>query len=219
MRAAIYTRVSSANKSRYGAALAYDQNPEVQAECLRQVAEARGWHVEAVYEDRASGSKEARPGLDTLLRDARRRRFDVVMVFRFDRLSRSVRHFLQVIEEFNAIGIALYSHEQNLDATTPMGKYTVTNLAALAELERDVTRERIIAGMEFARRHGTKSGQAIGRPRAIFRRDRVRELRDQEKLSWARIAREVGSTVGTIRRVYQQANNDTRPCQNPFEGT
>lgn len=219
MRAAIYARVSTASRSRHGEALAYDQNPEVQEDALHEAAKARGWDVQAVYVDRESGAKEVRPGLDQAMADARRRRFDVLMVFRFDRLSRSVRHFLEVIEDLRGAGIALYSHEQALDTTTATGQFTVTILAAVAELERRVIRDRVRAGMEYAKRHGTKSGRAIGRPRAVFRRDRVRELRDREKLSWSEIARQLGATVGTVRRVYREANGEGGLCQNPASGT
>lgn len=217
MRVGIYSRVSSTSKSRFGDAIAYDQNPQVQEDVLRQAALRRGWEVQAVYSDRASGSKESRPALAQLLADARRRRFDVLMVFRFDRLSRSVRHFLQVIEELRGVGVALYSHEQSLDTTTPMGQFTLTMFAALAELERSVIRERVIAGLEYARQHGTKSGNPIGRPRAIFSRDRVRELRNRQSLSWREIAKELGSTIGTVRRAYDLASDDAGPCQNPCE--
>jgi len=219
MKAAIYSRVSTTSKSRCGAAVVFDQNPQVHVDTLREVARRLGWEIQAVYSDRASGGKESRPGLDRLMADARRRRFDVVMVFRFDRLSRSVRHFLQVVDELRGAGVGLYSHEQSLDTTTPMGQFALTIFAALAELERLVIRERITAGLEFARRHGTKSGNAIGRPRAVFRRDQVRQLREQQRLSWRKIARELGSTIGTVRRVYEQGIGDARPCQNLSEGS
>lgn len=218
MRAALYTRVSTATRGRHGDTLAYDQNPEVQQDILREAAKARGWEVHAVYVDRASGAKEARPGLAQAMADARRRRFDVLMLFKFDRLSRSVRHFLQVVEELRAAGVGLYSHEQALDTTTPMGQFTLTMFAALAELERGVIRERVIAGLDYAKRHGTKSGMAIGRPRAVFRRDKVRELRDQG-LSWREIAQTLGATVGTVRRAYKDANGAVAPCQNPCGAT
>src|SRR5215472_18662831 len=99
MKAAIYCRVSTTSKSRCGDGVVYDQNPQVQEDILREAALRLGWEIQAIYCDRASGSKESRPGLDRLMADAHRRRFDVVMVFRFDRLSRSVRHFLQVVDE------------------------------------------------------------------------------------------------------------------------
>lgn len=141
------------------------------------------------------------------------------MGFRFDRLSRSVRHFLQVVDELRGVGVGLYSHEQTLDTTTPMGQFALTMFAALAELERLVVRERITAGLDFARRHGTKSGNAIGRPRAVFRRDQVQELRGHQRLSWRKIAQELGSTNGTVRRVYQQGIGDAGPCQNLSGGS
>ena len=191
--------VSTASKSRYGDIVAHDQDPQVQEDVLRQVAIQRGWQVHAVYSDRESGTKENRPGLGQLMADARRRRFDVVMVFRFDRLSRSVRHFLQVVEELHGAGVGLYSHEQNLDTSTPMGQFTLTMFAALAELERSVLRERVKAGLEHARRNGTKSGRPIGRPRVAVDPARVVALR-QQGLSWSEIRKELGVGKGTAQR-------------------
>ena len=142
MRAAIYLRVSTTSKSRYGETLTFDQRPELQEEPLRRLAEQRGWSIAGVYCDRASGAKETRPELDRLLADARRRKFDVLLVWRFDRLSRSALHFLQIVEELRHLGIDFVSHEQSLDTTTAIGKFTLTIFAALAELERQVNRER-----------------------------------------------------------------------------
>ena len=100
--------------------------------------------------------------------DARRGCFDVLLIWRFDRLSRSVPHFLQVVDELRQFGIELVSHEQSFDTTTAMGKFTLTMFAALAELEREVIRERVQAGIDYARLHGTKSGKPIGRPALCF---------------------------------------------------
>ena len=118
MRAAIYLRVSTTSKSRYGETLAFDQRPELQEEPLRRTAEHRGWSIAEVYCDRASGPKELRPELDRLLADARRGKFDVLLVWRFDRLSRSALHFLQIVEELRRLGIDFASHEQSLDTTS-----------------------------------------------------------------------------------------------------
>jgi DNA invertase Pin-like site-specific DNA recombinase len=153
-----------------------------------------------VYADRASGAKERRPGLDALMADARRGRFDAVVVFRFDRLARSVRQLVLAFEEFRALGIDFVSCQEALDTSTPMGKAMFTIIAAMAELERSIIRERVVAGLEYARQHGTKSGRAVGRPRAIFRRDEVAALRKQG-FSLREIARKLGAGVGTVRRV------------------
>src|SRR5436190_4915815 len=157
MRAALYTRVSTVARSRRGNELTFDQRPEVQEEPLRKLAERRGWIITRVYTDRISGSADVRPGLTELLADARRGFFDVVIVCRFDRLSRSVPHFLNTVDQLRQSGIEFVSHEQNFDTTTAMGKFTLTMFAALAELEREVIRERVQAGLDYARIHGTKS--------------------------------------------------------------
>jgi DNA invertase Pin-like site-specific DNA recombinase len=198
-RAALYLRVSTHSRSRYGEQQAYDQRPEVQEAPLRRLAQARGWRIVEVYTDRIGGASERRPALERLLADARRGAFDLVAVWRFDRLSRSVRHFLGVMDELRSVGVDFVSHEQAFDTTTPMGKFTVTMFAALAELERLVIRERVIAGLEHARAHGTKSGRPIGRPRAVFRRDQVVELR-RLGVPWREVARRLGVGSATVRR-------------------
>jgi DNA invertase Pin-like site-specific DNA recombinase len=212
-RAALYLRVSTASQSRYGDRLAYDQRPELQEGPLRFLADQRGWKITEVYLDRVSGAKAQRPGLDRLMQDARQRRFDVLMVWRFDRLSRSALHFLTVAEELRALGIDFVSYEQALDTTTPMGQFALTMFAALAELERQVIRDRVAAGMLYAKEHGTKSGRPIGRPRAIFRRDEVADLRRQG-LSWRQIARRLGAGVGTVRRAFGDSDGVPEACQN-----
>jgi DNA invertase Pin-like site-specific DNA recombinase len=215
-RAVAYLRVSSGARSRYGDALAYDQNPAVQEGPLRRLAEHRSWSVTQVYCDRASGAKESRPELDRMLAAARRGEFDVVMVWRFDRLSRSVQHFLRLVEELQVLGVDLVSHEQSFDTTTPMGKFCLTMFAALAELEREVIRERVRAGLEFARLHGTKSGRAIGRPRRVFDRQKVLELR-QAGLSWREIARRTGQSVRVVHRAYQALPDAFYAVAKPLE--
>lgn len=207
IRAAIYTRVSTASRSRYGDAVSYDQRPEVQEQPLRGMAEKRGWTVTQVYTDRESGAKQTRPALANLMRDARLCAFDVLLVWRFDRLSRSVLHFLQLVEELRELGIEFVSLEQSFDTTTASGKFTLTMFAALAELEREIIRERVRAGLEYARENGTKSGAPIGRPRAVFRRDEARELRSQG-VSWRAISNRIGVSVATIRRACQDPKSN-----------
>ena len=206
MNAAVYTRVSTVSRRRLGDELVFDQRPEVQAEPLCKLAERRGWSVTRVYTDRTSGTATARPALTELMADARRGRFDVLMIWRFDRLSRSVPHFLQIVNELRQLGIELVSHEQSLDTTTAMGKFTLTMFAALAELEREVIRERVQAGIDYARLHGTKSGKPVGGPPVVFRRDQARELRSAGH-SWRTVARKLGVSIASVRRA----------CQDTFE--
>ena len=214
MRAAIHIRVSTTSKSRQGDVTSFDQNPAVQEHSLHDLIRQRGWELVKVYQDRASGAKESRPGLDSLMADARRGTFDAVVVWRFDRFARSVRQLVLALEEFRSLGIEFVSHQEALDTSTPMGRAMFTIIAAMAELERNIIRERVVAGLDYARKHGTKSGKAVGRPKAVFRRDAVPTLRDQG-LSIRQIARKLGVGMGTVRRVLQRNNGTPGVCRKP----
>ncbi len=131
--------------------------------------------------------------------EARRGAFQVVVVFRFDRFARSVKQLVLALEEFRSLGIDFISHQEALDTSTPMGKAMFTIVAAMAELERSVIRDRVISGLDYARKHGTKSGRSIGRPKAVFRRDQVKVLRAQGQ-SWREIARAMGVSIASVRR-------------------
>lgn len=150
MKAALYGRVST-----------FDQEPENQFAELRRYVAARGW-TPAEYVDRGvSGAKDRRPALDELLRDARRRRFDVLVVWRLDRLGRNLRHLITLLDELQALGIAFVSLNEGIDATTPAGKLQMHILGAIAEFERARIAERVKAGLQRARAQGKR----LGRPR------------------------------------------------------
>jgi len=150
MRAAIYARVSTV-----------DQEPENQLQELRRYVGARGW-TSVEYVDRGvSGAKDRRPALDQLLTDARRRRLDVVVCWRLDRLGRSLKHLITLLDDLQALGVAFVSLAEGIDATTPAGKLQMHILGAIAEFERERIRERVLAGLQRAR----KSGKRLGRPR------------------------------------------------------
>jgi DNA invertase Pin-like site-specific DNA recombinase len=217
-RASLYLRVSTAAKSRRGEVTAFEQDPAVQERPLRELIAQRGWTLYRVYSDRLSGAKEARPGLNALMVDARRGAFDVVVVWRFDRFARSVKQLVLALEEFHALGIDFVSHQESLDTSTPMGRAMFTIIAAMAELERDVIRERTAAGLEYARQHGTKSGKPIGRPRAVFARDQVLQLHS-EGLSGREIARRLSVGEGTVRRVLNPSVRSGGASQNPLAET
>jgi DNA invertase Pin-like site-specific DNA recombinase len=127
-KAAIYVRVSTAAKVKAGADSVFEQNPDVQELPLRQLAEQRGWNVVRVYSDRASGAKENRAGLKSLMADARRGAFAVVLVWRFDRFARSIEQLVSTLAEFRSLKIDFVSHQESLDTSTPMGKamFTIT---------------------------------------------------------------------------------------------
>jgi DNA invertase Pin-like site-specific DNA recombinase len=214
MKVAVYARVSTTGKSKHGGALAFDQDPAVQEKPLIDLIAQRGWQLHRIYADRASGAKERRPGLDQLMADARRGLFEVVVVWRFDRFARSVKQLVLALEEFRALGIDFISHQEALDTSTPMGEAMFTMIAAMATLERSVIRERVMAGLDYARERGTRSGKPIGRPKAVFHRDQVAELR-REGLSWRQTARRLGVGEGTVRRAFQDMAEVPQPCQNP----
>ncbi len=179
MRVGIYARVSTTDKG---------QDPELQLGPLREHARARAWIIHEEYVDQGvSGAKERRPALDQLMADARRRLFDAVLVWRFDRFARSTRHLINALHEFTHLGIAFVSYQENLDTSSPLGEAMFTIIGAMAQLERDITRERVKAGVARARARGKK----LGRPQKVFHRDQVEQLRAQG-LSFRQIGRRLG---------------------------
>lgn len=135
-RVALYMRVSSV-----------DQHPETQLHDLRQMAAQRGFEIVQEYTDRISGVKAKRPGLGQLMLDARHGRFDVVLVWASDRIARSVKHFLEVLDELNRLNVEFISFRENIDTGGPLGRAIVVIIAAIAELERNLIIERVRAGM------------------------------------------------------------------------
>jgi DNA invertase Pin-like site-specific DNA recombinase len=161
LRAAVYARVST-----------LDQEPENQLQELRRYVEARSWSGVEYVDRGVSGAKDRRPALDQLLADARRRRFDVVVCWRLDRLGRNLKHLITLLEDLQALGVAFVSLQEGIDATTPAGKLQMHILGAIAEFERERIRERVLAGLQRARTQGTR----LGRPRALVPIDRVERV-------------------------------------------
>jgi DNA invertase Pin-like site-specific DNA recombinase len=142
MRVAIYARVSTLN----------NQNPEVQLAELREYCQHRHWQIVGEYVDiGVSGSKDSRPELNKLMADAHKRRFDIVVVWKFDRFARSVSHLLRALETFRALRVEFCSFSENVDTSTPYGKMIFTVLGAVAELERSLIVERVRAGIRNAK--------------------------------------------------------------------
>jgi len=164
---------------------------------LREYASRRGWHVVSEYVDKGiSGTKEKRPELDRLMVDAHRRRFGVVVCWKFDRFARSVSHLLRALETFNTLGIAFVSLSEQIDTTTPAGKLIFTVLGAVAELERSLIAERVRAGLRNARSKGVR----LGRPRVVVDASQIAALRAQGA-SWAKVKATTGVSKGTAQRV------------------
>ena len=199
-RVAIYARVSTKG---------HNQDPETQLIALREYAKARGFDVVDEYVDVGiSGSKESRPALNRLMTDARRRRFDSVLVARFDRFARSTRHLIQALEEFNALGVDFISLSESLDTSTPMGKMVYTVIAAVAELERSLIRDRVMMGLERAK----AQGKQLGRPPTEVDEEAICRLREKG-ISLRDIGKKMGVSRTKVLRVL--AN---RAChENPSE--
>ena len=190
-RCALYARVSTLN----------GQDPELQLRELREFAVRRGWEIAGEYVDQGvSGSKESRPQLNRLLADARKRRFDVIAVWKLDLFGRSLKHLVMTLADLESLGIAFVSLRDSFDLSTPSGRLLFQLVGAMAEFERALIQERVRAGLKNAKAKGRK----LGRPRVAIRRDQIESLR-QEGPSWEAIAKELGAGVGTVYRAYQAA--------------
>jgi DNA invertase Pin-like site-specific DNA recombinase len=198
MKVAIYARVSTANNG---------QDPTMQTRELREYCERRGWTVAGEYVDIGiSGTKEKRPELDRLLGEAHRRRFDAVVVWRFDRFARSVSHLLRALETFKSLGIEFVSLSEQVDTSTPTGKMVFTVLGAVAELERSLIVERVRAGLRNAR----AKGRCLGRPKKTVNAAEIATLRTAG-VSWRKIARRMGVSARTARRAGQNPPPECAP--------
>ena len=188
-RVALYTRVSTV-----------DQHPETQLHDLRALAAQRGLEIVEEYKDTISGTKAKRPGLDRLMADARRGKFDVVLVWAFDRMARSVKHFLEVLDELSHLNIEFVSFRENIDTGGPLGRAIIVIIAAIAELERNLIVERVRAGMRRAKLEGRRLGRA---PLEI---DRDAVLRDRRNgMSLGQLAKSYRVSRTSIGRVIRQA--------------
>jgi DNA invertase Pin-like site-specific DNA recombinase len=165
MKVALYARVSTINGQ---------QDPEMQLRELREYCTRRGWEISGEYVDHISGARDKRPALDRLMVDAhRRRRFDAVVVWKFDRFARSTSHLLRALESFRDLGVEFVSLTEAVDTTTAAGKMVFVVLAAVAELERSIIVERVKAGLRNAR----AKGKRLGRPRVSVSPAKIQELR------------------------------------------
>jgi DNA invertase Pin-like site-specific DNA recombinase len=188
-RVALYARVSTFA----------GQNPEMQLVELREYAARRGWQLTEEYVDHGvSGAKESRPALNRLMADAKQRKFDVVAVWKLDRFGRSVAHVVVALAELEALGITFVSLKDNLDLSTPSGRFMFQIVAAFAELERAMIQERVRAGLLNAKRKGKR----LGRPPAAVDKARIARLR-AAGASLRAIAGQIGVSVATVHKLLQ----------------
>ena len=205
-RAALYVRVSTDH-----------QSVENQVRELKQVAERRGWTVIEVYRDAGiSGSKgrDKRPGLDAVLKDANRRKFDIVMAWAIDRLGRSLIDLLGTIEHLEKVGVDLYLDQQNIDTTTPTGRLLFQITGAFGEFERSMIRQRVRAGLNVIKDKLARDGKFVSKAGKVRRRlgrpgaepDKIQRARRElaKGIGIGKVAREVGLGVGTVHRLKRE---------------
>ena len=192
-KAAIYVRVSTP-----------DQHVESQSYDLRELAAHRGYEIVHEYEDRGiSGTKARRPGLDALMADARRKKFSVVLVAAFDRIARSTRNFLQIIDELDSMGIEFISRREGVATGDAMGRLFVTIISAIAELERSLVVERVKSGMRRAK----LEGRQIGRARLDINREQV-VIDRRTGLSLTQVAKRHNISRASVCRLMKEANGN-----------
>ena len=190
MKAAIYGRVSTTA-----------QDTNLQMREVRQFVQRRGWQIAEEYIDKGiSGNKEKRPALDKLMSDAKRRRFDAVVVYRYDRFARSLRHLVNALEEFRALGIEFVSIHEGVDTSTPNGRLVFGIFASIAEFERELIRARVRSGLAAAKARGIQ----LGRP--ALRKFTAREIkqlrRDRRKgMPFQKLAQLHGTSVWTAFQI------------------
>ncbi len=191
-RVALYARVSTT-----------DQSTDSQLLDLRRYVSERGWNIFREYVDEGiSGTKDSRPALNELMNDAKKRRFDVVLVWRFDRFARSTKHLILALEEFRNLGIDFVSYQENIDTSSPLGSAIFTIISAVAQLERDIIAERVKAGLRRAKENGKK----LGRPRVTVDTEKIHSLRSKG-LSLRAIAKETGVSRTTVSDVLSSSPN------------
>jgi DNA invertase Pin-like site-specific DNA recombinase len=178
-------------------------------------AAGRQWEINEEFTDAGiSGSKESRPALNRLLADAKRRKFDAVLVDRYDRFARSLRQLVNALSEFDALGIDFVSLHEGVDTSTPNGRLVFGIFASIAEFERELIRGRVRSGLAAARARGKR----LGRPQVVLDASRIVALREAGR-SWPQIAKQLGCGVGTAYRAHQEFSKNhvsTSLSRNPI---
>jgi DNA invertase Pin-like site-specific DNA recombinase len=187
-KVAVYVRVSTK-----------DQSVDMQVSDLERYSRERGFKIFKIYKDNGiSGAKDDRPGLNQLMDDARKRKFDMLLVWRFDRFARSTKHLVTALYEFRNLGIDFISYQENIDTSSPLGEAVFTIISAMSKLERDIIAERVKGGLRKAK----ASGKKLGRPKRDVDTDRVIEHRKQNK-SIRQIASEMNLSKGAVQRTLE----------------
>ncbi len=186
-KVAIYARIST-NLER--------QDLDTQLIPLKTYAEQRGWDIYQIYTDETSGSKESRPSLNKLMKDAHKRKFQSVLVWRFDRFSRSTRQLINSLETFRTLGINFVSYQESIDTSTPAGQMMFTMISAFAQFERSIIQERVKAGLVKAK----AKGKRLGRPKTKVNRAKIVSLR-KEGWSIRKIANELGVSKSLVGKM------------------
>lgn len=189
MRAFLYARVSTG-----------EQNEGMQLAEMQEFAKHRGWSVEIFPDVGQSGAKETRPELDRMMTLIRRRKCDVVLVYKFDRFARSLRFLLNTLEEFTALGVAFVSVRDNIDTTTPAGRLMFQMVGAFAEFERSLIAQRVKSGMANAKSRGLH----VGRPALGLDAEEIASLRGQG-LKWGAVAEKVGASATSCKDALRDA--------------
>ena len=196
--AALYARVSTNG---------HGQTVEPQLLELREYCERRGWQIAGEFVDVGiSGAKERRPELDRLMAEAKRKRFDAVIVYRYDRFARSLRHLVNALEEFRALGIDFVSLHEGVDTSTPNGRLIFGIFASIAEFERELIRGRVKSGLAAARARGRR----LGRPRIGVDSRQIASLR-AAGWSWRDVAAKMGVGIGTCYRASLARSKNPSP--------
>ena len=193
-RVALYVRVSTK-----------DQSVDMQLNDLDRYSKERGFKIFKVYKDNGvSGTKESRPALSELINDAKKRKFDIVLVWRFDRFARSTKHLVNALYEFRNLSIDFISYQENIDTSSPLGEAIFTIISAMATLERDIIAERVRGGLRKAKANGVK----LGRPESKIDTDKVIEYKEQGK-SIRAIAKEMGIHRSKVERTLKLSDLKT----------
>ena len=193
-RAALYARVSTVA----------GQSPEMQLAELRDYAAHRGWCIVDEYVDHGvSGAKDSRPALNRLMNDARQRKFDLIAVFKIDRFGRSLRNLVNALAELESVGVAFVSIRDSIDLSSPSGRLMAQLLGAMAEFERPLIQERVIAGI----RNAKSKGKRLGRPPLVLDRARIARLR-AAGASLRAISKQLGVSLGSVHRAIQGRSNN-----------